>query len=175
MTIKTVCPHCRQDYILGDAQRGQTVRCKNCDEAFVVRESGTGGRVPNESDDHPRPRRSAGGGGGVPVWVWLVGGGVLVLFLACLGGGGLVYWLATGPMRNRVTPENADRIRTGMTEAEVKAILGRPTEDSNLGQSRNPAALHILTWRNGGNQITVTFRNGKVTAKMAQFVNAGRK
>ena len=33
-----------------------------------------------------------------------------------------------GPPEDRVTPDNRDRIRKGMTEREVNAILGKPAD-----------------------------------------------
>jgi hypothetical protein len=42
--------------------------------------------------------------------------------LAVVAAGVVVLW----PGRDRVTPENFDRVRAGMTRAEVDAILGPP-------------------------------------------------
>jgi hypothetical protein len=183
MAIKTSCPHCDQQYSLVDTQRGKTIRCKSCSEPFVVQESavtrrGSAPRPPEDADDRPRPRRAAKAKGGIPLWVWLAGGGAVVLFVGCLGGVGLIVWLVKGPLSNKVTSENYAKIQTGMTEAEARAILGEPTEDAGVNNplGRNSAGLRVLVWRHGDNQITLTFRDNKLVGKMGHFVStqAGR-
>jgi outer membrane protein assembly factor BamE (lipoprotein component of BamABCDE complex) len=44
----------------------------------------------------------------------------------------LAVGLVCLPYRSRVTRENCERIKEGMTEAEVRAILGKPWDDSLL-------------------------------------------
>jgi hypothetical protein len=64
---------------------------------------------------------------------------------------------------SRITQENFARIRDGMTEQEVSAVLGSPTETSSssiLGISGTSS-----TWRGGDAVITVRFVNGKVALK----------
>lgn len=64
---------------------------------------------------------------------------------------------------SKITPENYERVKEGMTEAEVTAILGPPTESSAMsilgitGQSSRWAGKESL--------ITVQFVNGKVRVK----------
>lgn len=109
MTISITCPSCEREYTLADTQEGKTIRCKSCDEKFVVekprrsrsrdededrrpRQRPT--RVREEDDEEPRPRRRSSadadrertprGGrkkGGIPPWVWLTAGGGLVLLI----------------------------------------------------------------------------------------------
>lgn len=67
---------------------------------------------------------------------------------------------ACGP---KVTAENFERIRDGMTRQEVVALLGEPTETravSIAGLSGGTA-----TWRQGNTEISVQFINDKVQAK----------
>jgi hypothetical protein len=67
----------------------------------------------DEDEDLPRRRSRKGKSGGVPLWVWLsIGGGVLTLTLIVV----LLFVFIGG----------GDKIKVGMTEAEVKAALGEP-------------------------------------------------
>lgn len=64
---------------------------------------------------------------------------------------------------SKVTQENFARIHDGMPEAEVLALLGKPTESSSvniLGVSGTSAR-----WVSGDAAITVRFVNGKVALK----------
>jgi len=182
MPIKTSCPHCTQSYSLAESQLGKKVRCKSCGEPFAV-EQGVTAKAPfrarEEADDRPRPRDVRRKKGGLPTWVWVVGGiGAAVLLLGCLGGGGLLVWLGSRSLTNRVTEENYQKIKPGMSEAQVKAILGEPTAVEDLDKAAGKlginvgmpsTGLRVLAWKNGNNQITLTFRNDKVVTMMSQF------
>jgi hypothetical protein len=63
---------------------------------------------------------------------------------------------------SRVNQDNFDRIQTGMTQAEVKAILGTPTETSsiNIGGLSGTASR----WDGDNGSISVQFVNGEVQA-----------
>jgi hypothetical protein len=63
---------------------------------------------------------------------WLGGVTALVLVVA------LAVYLVRG-LEDRVTPENCDRIKVGMTEREVRAILGRPADHTE-------SAGQVLIW-----------------------------
>ena len=61
---------------------------------------------------------------------------------------------------SKVTQENYSKIQEGMTEQEVQAILGSPTESSTktvLGISGTSSR-----WVSGDTAITIRFVNGKV-------------
>lgn len=61
---------------------------------------------------------------------------------------------------SKVTQENYSKIQEGMTEQEVQAILGSPTESSTktvLGISGTASR-----WVSGDAAITIRFVNGKV-------------
>lgn len=63
----------------------------------------------------------------------------------------------------RVSEENFARIRDGMTEEEVRALLGTPTESASasvFGISGTSSR-----WVGDGAVITVQFVNGKVRLK----------
>jgi predicted Zn finger-like uncharacterized protein len=205
MPIQTSCPHCDQTYSLADNLEGKKVRCKSCGKSFTVtgeapqqavRKPPSGARqaaraAPDAADDFAfeeepgqvvRPPRSKKGG--IPLWVWLVGGGGLFLFLCCGGGGIAGFFLLGGTDRfvNKVTKENFDKIKTGMTEAQVKEILGEPTETAGTpdqlpdipGMPKMPRMpggmrVNIMVWKKGDNTITVNFMNGKVVAKQGHF------
>ncbi|HTQ78270.1 MAG TPA: outer membrane protein assembly factor BamE [Burkholderiales bacterium] len=64
---------------------------------------------------------------------------------------------------SRVTQENFAKINMGMTEEQVQAILGSPTESSSkslLGLSGTSSR-----WSSGAAVITIGFVNGKVALK----------
>jgi hypothetical protein len=72
---------------------------------------------------------------------------------------------------SRVTQENFAKIQDGMSEPEVTAILGSPTESSSgsiLGMSGTSS-----TWSGGDATITIRFVNGKVALRT--FDKPGRK
>jgi hypothetical protein len=63
----------------------------------------------------------------------------------------------------KVTQENYAKVQNGMSEQEVHAILGKPTESTSvtvLGLSGTSSR-----WIDGGAVITIQFANGKVRLK----------
>lgn len=78
---------------------------------------------------------------------------VIALFSLCLA----------GCDASRLTQENFDKIHTGMTQAEVTAILGEPTESSSVDVAVFSGTAS--TWKKDGTTITIQFANGKVVAK----------
>ncbi len=83
---------------------------------------------------------------------WMQVGALMLLCGALLMGCG-----------SKVTQENFDKIQTGMTEAEVTAILGNPTESSSV--TFGPIGGTTSTWKASSGTITIQFVNGKVLAK----------
>lgn len=68
---------------------------------------------------------------------------------------------------DKVTQDNYDQVKTGMTLAEVQAILG-----SGALQTSGSAALgdiggsaKVYKWESEGKVITITFANDKVKLK----------
>src|SRR5262249_59815669 len=105
---------------------------------------------PDEDDEEDRPRkRRRSGGGGIPVWVWIAGGGgllaiglIVVLVLVLTGGGGY------------------DKIKEGMSEKEVRDIMGKPDLELIMGGNGS------MTWTKSDKEaIVVVFQNGKVLKK----------
>jgi hypothetical protein len=64
---------------------------------------------------------------------------------------------------SKVSAENFERIRNGMTQKEVVAILGEPTETSAI--SIGELSGGMATWQDGNTVISVQFVNDKVQAK----------
>jgi hypothetical protein len=79
-----------------------------------------------------------------------------------------------GGCESKVTAENYEKIQNGMTLAKVEEILGSGTDDTSSGgfgvssggvldSKANPEKTYI--WREGGLQIQVIFKEGKVVQK----------
>jgi len=64
---------------------------------------------------------------------------------------------------SKISAENFERIQTGMTQKEVVAILGEPTETSAISVAGLSGGM--ATWRDGNTEISVQFLNDKVQAK----------
>ena len=64
---------------------------------------------------------------------------------------------------SKVSQENFDKIKTGMTLEEVRTILGEPAETSSVGLG--PISGTSATWKNKNAKIAIQFVNGKVTLK----------
>jgi hypothetical protein len=136
-----------------------------------------------------RPRRIDKAG--VPVWIWLLCGafGVL-LMMGCAGvvGALLLFrsdWIADkihSPYNARVTEENYNKIRLGMTAAEVKAILGEPNataeayEDAmESGDDPRDSGGRMMRWKNGANYIQVRLdSSNRVIGIGYQYSDRGR-
>ena len=71
---------------------------------------------------------------------------------------------------SKLTQENFEKVQSGMTQAEVAAILGDPTESSSIGLG--PFGGTTSTWKDGGRTITIQFVNGKVIAKVFSGKNS---
>lgn len=64
---------------------------------------------------------------------------------------------------SKISAENFERIQTGMSQKEVAAILGEPTETSAISIAGLSGGM--ATWRDGNTEISVQFLNDKVQAK----------
>jgi hypothetical protein len=69
----------------------------------------------------------------------------------------------------RINQENFDNIKTGMTMAEVKAILGEPADSSSIDVAVISGGAAM--WKGNGITINIQFMNGKVIAK--EFLKPG--
>ncbi len=63
----------------------------------------------------------------------------------------------------KINQENFDKIKTGMTLAEVKAILGEPADSSSIDVTVISGTTAM--WKGEGITINIQFMNGKVVAK----------
>ncbi len=72
----------------------------------------------------------------------------------------LVFLLAAC---SKVSEENYRKVEEGMTEEQVVAILGKPTESSSV--SVLGIGGTVSRWESGDAVITVRFVNGKVGLK----------
>ncbi len=77
--------------------------------------------------------------------------GVLILVIGLSGCG------------SRISQANYDKVQSDMTEAQVEAILGKPTETSSselLGISTRSS-----TWKDKNGVVSIQFLNGKMKIK----------
>ena len=63
----------------------------------------------------------------------------------------------------KISQENFEKIQTGMSLAQVTAILGPPTESSSVDVAVFSGT--VSKWKTGEVTITIQFVNGKVVAK----------
>jgi len=73
----------------------------------------------------------------------------------------------TGCSGNPVTQSNYDKIKNGMKESEVAAILGKGKEQASSGGDFGGISMNgkSMVWQNGNEIITVMFMNGEVMSK----------
>ena len=64
---------------------------------------------------------------------------------------------------SKISAENFERIQTGMAQKDVIAVLGEPTETSNVSIAGLSGGM--ATCRDGNTVISVQFVNDKVQAK----------
>ena len=99
-----------------------------------------------------------------------------LLTLGCLAMISLT--LAGCDASSKISKANYDQVTNGMTESEVEAILGAPTQQGGANvnlPSANVAGLDLQggkfgsttkTWTQGSDTITVQFVNDKVFTKV---------
>ena len=78
-----------------------------------------------------------------------------------------VLLAACGP---KLTPENLAKVHNGMTTAEVRAILGTPTE---TGTREVPilGKLDRMTYRQGSSEVNLLFRDDRLEIKSGELRN----
>jgi hypothetical protein len=64
---------------------------------------------------------------------------------------------------SKISAENFERIQNGMSQKEVVALLGEPSESSAIGIGGLSGGM--ATWKDGNTVISVQFVNDKVQAK----------
>ena len=71
---------------------------------------------------------------------------------------------------SRVTQENFDQLKEGMTTEQVKAILGEPAEEKRADIPMVATAAYRYS-DDQNNWIELTFFNNKLTTKKASFTD----
>ncbi len=69
---------------------------------------------------------------------------------------------------SKLTEENLQKVHTGMTTAEVEAILGKPT-NSSTSNSFNILSGTTYTYHTDTSDVKITFVNDKVIATDGNF------
>lgn len=195
MAIKISCPNCDRSYNLADSMAGRLIRCKDCEETFRVdqpdaddgaivaeelrstRKSAITSRRSRETaaedDDRPRTKKKSNKSGGLPVGLLVGGGvglllvvGVIVLLVVLLGGG-----------NGKLTAENVAKVKMGMSEREVIALVGQPTETidprieagklglpaGDVGNALLAKIPKAMKWSKNDINLVVAFVDGKAT------------
>lgn len=68
---------------------------------------------------------------------------------------------------NNLTPQNFEKVKTGMTSTEVQAILGKPTEVKTSDMGFTSGTVNI--YRKGSSEARVIFLNDRVMTKSGEF------
>jgi hypothetical protein len=125
-----------------------------------------------KSAGRTQPRKKSSG----MLWLLLGGGGALgfLLLIACAGG---LWWMLGGGFGPKTIDEAAyNKIKQGMTEAEVAAILGNPTStvgvDNQMFGKNIGGNMKTSTWTQGNNMIQVVFDDGKASMISGSFTDA---
>jgi len=86
-----------------------------------------------------------------------------VVVLVLIGLGALTL---AGCGGSKVSKDNFDKIKPGMTIAEVEAVLGKATDTKGVSGTIGDLAgsAKTMIWKDGDKTITVNFVNDKVAA-----------
>ncbi|CAF0691955.1 outer membrane protein assembly factor BamE domain-containing protein [Candidatus Methylacidithermus pantelleriae] len=87
-------------------------------------------------------------------WCWAGRWGMMGVLALCLG-------------CSRLTNENLSRVRAGMAESEVRAILGEPAEVHSAEAFGLGAKTYV--YQNGKSRVEIIFVNGKVFVTQGSF------
>jgi hypothetical protein len=66
---------------------------------------------------------------------------------------------------SKISKENFEKVKTDMTEAEVVAIMGPPTQAVEAPAAGQGMIAKVLHWKLGNDVFMVTILNGKVQMK----------
>ena len=69
------------------------------------------------------------------------------------------------PFKSKVTRQNYERIHNGMTKAQVKKILGKPTEMKSETGLQDLGEFDSWIYWHGGIMVMIGFTNGYVSDK----------
>lgn len=76
----------------------------------------------------------------------------------------IAFALLLAACSSKVTAENYAQIKTGMSRADVHALLGEP-DDASGSAIGNVLSLDRDVWTAGGKTLTVTYGNDRVALK----------
>lgn len=88
-----------------------------------------------------------------------------ITFLAACGGGSPVT----------LTQDNVDKIQDGMTSAEVKAILGSPTDSKSEPIPIVGGTKTTYVYSNESDRVVIILKNDTVQSKEAHFSSEKKK
>lgn len=77
----------------------------------------------------------------------------------------------SGPL-STLTQENLDKIQTGMSSAQVKAILGEPTESKTEPIPIVGGTKTTYTYSNDQSHVVIVLKNDQVQTKEGNFAPA---
>jgi hypothetical protein len=67
--------------------------------------------------------------------------------------------------KDKLTKENYDKIKEGMTVKEVVELIGKPDHSVDTGD------IKLSDWKAGKIKVAITFEKGKVKLKIAEGFN----
>src|SRR5262245_35788833 len=116
MAIQVTCPNCNQTHSLADALAGKTIKCVQCGRPVVAPAATPPPPAAGTTAPPPRSR--------LHWWLVAAAGSLCLLCLGCGGVGALLVFLLWPA--SKATPENFAKLKHGMTEKDLTALLGPP-------------------------------------------------
>lgn len=77
--------------------------------------------------------------------------------------------LALAGCGSSISPEAVEKLEVGMSQAEVKAILGTPTKTDTM--KIGPIETTTFTYESGKDTVVIQFMNDKAGPAVAKFEN----
>ena len=163
MMVDTACPHCHHPCCWSNTSETKYVRCAFCERTFVVSTWGIGQTL------HRKPRRPRTR---LPLWPWILSAAVTCLVVAI--GSLVIHFQREKTEEVKVSAQNFQRLRRGMTDREIVKFLGRPTRtDKSLIPELDGQMAHRFQveeegftvrsfWEDGDNFIWIDFCQGRV-------------
>lgn len=177
-----------------DELRGRNIRCAQCSTVIKVEDKppvvgGPEERIapqptrksatPRRRDEEPMQRPPARKKSNLGLIIGLVIGLGAVLGVCCCGGGVGVYFIVKPETNPKLTSENVNRVKLGMTLAEIEAIVdkGKPASLDDVRETfnRDAGGVHaasrgaheagvaqgmVYRWKNGNDTSMVILFNG---------------
>jgi hypothetical protein len=81
-----------------------------------------------------------------------------LLLIGCGGGSPLT-----------LTQENLDKVQDDMSSAQVRSILGAPTDSNDEPIPIVGGTMTTYTYRNNSSEVTIVFKNDQVKEKHGSF------